>query len=60
MDKPTMWSKVDHRAVFVMVVKPATNQFTVETFLKSGCRGVLNPPPTDGLIFHGIETLFVV
>lgn len=32
VDKPTMRSKVDHRAVFVMLAKPATNQFTVESF----------------------------
>ena len=38
VDKPTMWSRVDH-SVFVRSVKPTTNQFTVESFLKSGCRG---------------------
>jgi len=31
VDKPTMWSKVDHRDVFVMLLKPPTNQFTVES-----------------------------
>lgn len=54
-----MWSKVDHRAVFVRLLKPATNQFTVESFQKEAAGGFLNPPPTDGLIFHGSVTLFV-
>lgn len=39
-----MWSKVDHGAVFVGLGKAATNQFTVESFLKSGCRGVSKSP----------------
>lgn len=52
---------MDHRAVFVRLAKPATNQFTVESFffLKVAARGILNPPPTDGLIFHGAVTLLV-
>lgn len=53
-----MWSKVDHRIVFVMFVQPAPNQFTVH-FIKVAAGGVLNPPPTDGLRFYGIVTLFL-
>ena len=44
MDKPSLWSKVDHRAVFVRLVQPATNQFTVESFRKVAAGGLLKSP----------------
>lgn len=39
-----------------MLVRPAPNLFTVESFLKVATGEFLNPTPADGIIFPGIVT----
>lgn len=44
--KPPMWSRVDQRAAFVLLLKPAPNQFTAH---------VVKVPPPQQMGLHFME-----